>query len=104
MVMKQHEPVIPQPSRSPQSVEVNIEELVLHGFAPSDRDRIGMAVEHELMRLFVERKLPSSMVQGGTIERLDGGQFHLTTDAKANTIGMHVAQTVYGGLSQGSKR
>jgi len=103
--MKQHERATPpQPSRSPQLLEVNIEELVLHGFAPGDRDRIGMVVERELMRLFAEREVPSSMVQGGTIERVDGGQFHLATDAKTNTIGLHVAQAVYGGLSQGSKR
>lgn len=103
--MREYEPTAShQPSRRPQFVEVNIEELVLHGFAPSDGDRIAMAVQHELTRLFAEREPPSSMVQGGTIERLDGGQFKLTTDAKANTIGMHVARAVYGGLSQGSKR
>lgn len=102
--MKQHEPIPPQPSRTPQSVEVNIDELVLHGFAPGDRDQIGVAVQRELTRLFAERELLSSMVQGKTIERLDSGQFHLTMDAKANTIGMYVAQAVYGGLSQGSKR
>ena len=43
----------------PGWIELHIEELVLHGFAPGDRHPIGDAVEHELIRLFAEQGLPS---------------------------------------------
>jgi hypothetical protein len=33
------------------SINLHIEELVLHGFAPGDRHRISEAVEQELTRL-----------------------------------------------------
>jgi hypothetical protein len=81
------------------NIELHIEELVLHGFAPSDRYRIGEAVECELARLFAERGVPPSLVQGGEIARLDGGAFEVLPDSNAEAMGNHVAQVVYGGLS-----
>ena len=37
------------------NLNLHIEELVLHGFAPGDRYRIGEAVQQELTRLFAEQ-------------------------------------------------
>ena len=42
-------------NRKPYNIELHIEELVLHGFSPRDRDAIGEAVQRELTRLFVEQ-------------------------------------------------
>ena len=47
------------------SLEIRIEELVLHGFAPRDRQRIATAIEFALTRLLVERGLPAVPVQLG---------------------------------------
>ncbi len=81
-------------------IELHIEELVLHGFAPRDRSRIGEAVEQELSRLFAERGAPPSLVQGNEIERLDGGTFKVRPGSRAEAIGAQVARAVYGGLFQ----
>lgn len=87
------------PSRTPAAIELHIEELVLHGFAPGDRYRIGEAVQRELMRLLGEQGMPPSLGQGGEIARLDGGSFKVTSN-KPETVGAQVAQAVHGGLQR----
>lgn len=81
-------------------VELQIEELVLHGFAPHDRSRIGEAVERELARLFAGRGVPPSLARGGEIERLYGGTFEVKPGSDVEAIGAQVAHAVYGGLSR----
>lgn len=87
-------------ARSTQHLEVVIEELVLHGFAPGDRHRIAGEVEKELARLFSERGLPSSLTESNEIERIDGGAFELSLNDKPGTIGTRVAKVVFEGLSR----
>lgn len=82
----------------PAALELRIEELVLHGFTPNDRLRIGHAMQRELARLFREQGVPPSLAQGRAIERLDGGTLHMAPGAKSRTIGSQIAQAVYGGL------
>ena len=84
----------------PENVELHIEELVLRGFAPGERYRIGEAVERELARLFDEQGAPPSPPRGSGIERLDGGTFEVKPGAGAEAIGVQVAQAIYGGLAQ----
>jgi hypothetical protein len=83
----------------PQNVELHIEELVLRGFAPGERHRIGEAVERELVRLLDEHGVPPSLAQGIEVERLDGGAFEVSHGSKLETVGVQVAQAIYGGLS-----
>ena len=80
-------------------LELQIDELVLHGFAPGDRYRIGEAVERELTSLFTEQGTPPSLAQGSEIERLDGGTFEMRPGSRAESIGVRVAQAVYGGFN-----
>lgn len=81
-------------------VELHLEELVLHGFSPGDRYRIGEAVERELTRLFIEQGVPPSLAQGGEVAHLDGGMFKVAPGSKAEAIGAQIAQAVYGELRQ----
>ncbi len=81
----------------PKNIELHIEELVLHGFAPGDRYRIAEAVEAELTRLFAEQGTPQPLSNGGEIERMDGGTFEMTHSSKPEVIGAQVARAVYGG-------
>jgi hypothetical protein len=83
----------------PENVELHIEELVLRGFAPGERHRIGEAVERELVRLLGEHGVPPSLAQGSEVERLDGGAFEVAHGSKAEAVGVQVAQAIYGGLS-----
>jgi hypothetical protein len=81
-------------------IEIHIDALVLHDFAPVDRWRIGQAIEHELTRLFAEQGLPPGLALGGELARVDGGAFHVAAGTAAEGLGIQVAQAVYGGLRQ----
>ena len=82
------------------NIEVNIQELVLHGFDPSDRYRIGAAVERELARLLSEQDLPSAFAQGANIAHVNGGAIEVAAGAPADRVGSQIAQAVYGGVSR----
>lgn len=83
----------------PRAVELHIEELVLHGFAPGDRHRIADAVERELARLFAERGVPAGLGDGFESPRLDAGSFDFAPGARAETVGEEVARAIYGGFT-----
>ncbi len=82
------------------NIELHIEELVLHGFAPADRYAIGEAVQRELTRLFTEQGVRPTLANARQIERLDTGAFHVKRGSRADAIGTQVAQSLYGGLKQ----
>ena len=86
------------------NIELHIEKLMLHGFSPSVRHRIGEAVEVELTRLFTEQGISPSISKGGEFTRLDGGTFNLAQSSKAEAIGSQVAQSVYKNMSASQKR
>jgi hypothetical protein len=84
--------------RSP-NIELHIEELVLHGFAPGDRHAIGDAVECEIRRLFTEQGASPQLAQGGEVAHVDGGAFEVARGARAEKIGTQIGQALYDGLS-----
>ena len=84
----------------PANVELHIEELVLHGFAPGDRYRIGEAMERELVRLFSEQSVPPSLAYAWEVATLDAGPFGAAPGAKPGNVGAQVAQAVYGVLTR----
>ena len=81
-----------------KNIELHIEELVLHGFAPGDRYRIAEGVEQELSRLLADRGVPQSLAEGGEIASVDGGAFEVAPGSRAEVVGAEVAKAVYGGL------
>lgn len=83
---------------TPPNIELNIEELVLHGFQPGDRQRIGLAVQQELSRLFAEQGVPAGLSSGGAVPSLDAGAFNVAPGAKPDAVGQQIASTVYSGL------
>lgn len=87
-------------SKFSQTIELHIEELVLHGFPPTDRHALGDAVEHELARLLAEQGLPHWLASGGGLARVDGGKFDVAPGAQPDGIGAQVAQAVFRGLGK----
>jgi hypothetical protein len=85
--------------RTPHSIELHIEELVLHGFVPGDRYRIADAVERELARLFAEQGVPPALAQEAEVARWDAGAFEIAPGARVEAVGAQVAHKVYGGFS-----
>lgn len=82
------------------NVDVRIEELVLEGFPPGNRHRIGAAVERELTRLLAERGLPPGLAQGAEVPHLDGGSVEMNRTATPEGVGGQVAKAVYGGFGR----
>lgn len=81
------------------SVEIHIEELVLHGFAANDRLHIGAAIEQELSRLIGQPGAHISHTAPISVDRMDAGRFQLAASATPQVIGRSVAKNVYRQLS-----
>jgi hypothetical protein len=77
------------------NIVIEIDELVLHGFPPGERYRIGEALQGELTRLLGERGLPSMGAADAASDRLDGGSFVIASGMPATAIGAAVAGAVY---------
>jgi hypothetical protein len=82
-------------------LSLHIEELVLHGFASIDGDRIGEAAQWELARLFVRQGIPRSLASRTAVDLLDGGALKIAASAP-ELIGTQLAQAIYGALSEDS--
>ncbi len=76
-------------------MELEIEELRLHGFKRFDREKIAAAVQAELERLIAEEGLPASPGKGAEI-RLEGGSFSVPSGLGAKEAGAAVARQMYG--------
>jgi hypothetical protein len=82
------------------NIELHIEELVLHGFAPGDRHRIVEAAQFELQRLLAERGAPQLFDGSIDLARIDAGSFDLKPGANAEGVGAQVARAIYGGMNR----
>jgi hypothetical protein len=96
--------VTSKPAPRPAAVELHVEELTLHGFAPGDRGRIGDAVQAELTRLLTAQSLPSAWSEAVGVARLDAGSFTMPQSRNAMAVGAQVARAVYTVASGGAKR
>jgi hypothetical protein len=81
-------------------VELHIEELVLHGFPPSSRHRIGDALVRELTRLLAEDGVPPALAEGGEGPGLDVESLQIAHDARPDAVGAQLARAVYGGFKR----
>lgn len=77
-------------------VELHVDELVLHGFAPRDRHAIGQAVRGELARLIAERGLPPGLAAADGTASMRGGSFRAQPGQRPADVGAAVARAVYG--------
>jgi hypothetical protein len=82
------------------SIELHIEELVLHGFSHSDRHRIAEALQGELTRLLADPTMHVSRTTPRETARMDGGSFRVAANSKPEAIGAQVAQSLHKGLTQ----
>ena len=85
---------------APRRIAIRIDELVLDGFAPGDRYRIGDAIERELTRLFTEHDASAALAARTPTDAIDGGAFALPHDAGAAAIGAHVARAIHRELAR----
>ncbi|MEZ4734076.1 MAG: hypothetical protein R3E79_43845 [Caldilineaceae bacterium] len=93
------QPAINLHGGSPAAIEVQIEELVLDGFAGIDSAQIGAIVQQELARLLAAGEVAPALLQSGTIAQIDGGALTVQPGAQAEVLGAQIAHAVYGGLT-----
>jgi hypothetical protein len=80
----------------PARIELIIDELVLHGFAPGDRHAIGDAVQAHLENMLAaDSTVPQRDI---SVDSLVPQQVVLSPKATAGTIGSGIAQAIHGGL------
>jgi len=79
-----------------QNIELHIEELVLHGFRPGDRHRIGEALQLELEKLFLEQGVPELMSLDGEYTRTNAGSVQIRVGSNAEIVGREIAGSLYG--------
>ena len=80
---------------SVREIEVHIEELVLHGFAPGARWSVADALEARLHGLLAERGLPASWLANP--ERLSAGPMSASGLTRSATAGRGIAEAIYEG-------
>jgi hypothetical protein len=88
------------PTKTSRAVEVQIEELVLHGFAPGDRHAIADAVQRELAQLIGEGQLPVSHGNPVALKQIDAGTFQVKAGSKPENSGVQIARSVIRGMRQ----
>jgi hypothetical protein len=76
-------------------IEINIDELVLDGFAPGDRHNIGESLQLELRRLITEQSIPGQLSRDWHVEWLDAGEFSNPVNSKPESTGNQIAKSVY---------
>jgi hypothetical protein len=79
-----------------QSVDLQIDELVLYGFAHGDRYRIARAIETELTRLIAEKGIPPAFMQNADRPSLHAGPIDIESGTRPDVVGSRVARAVYG--------
>jgi hypothetical protein len=82
------------------SIQLHIEELVLHGFSNGDRHRLAEAMQGELAQLLADPITRASLAAPRETARLDGGSFRVAANSKPEAIGAQVARSLQLGLRQ----
>jgi hypothetical protein len=78
-------------------IRVEIDELVLHGFRPGDRDAIAAGLQAELTESLAGWAPGASR----TAPLLDGGSFEMPTSTTPTTVGRGIGRQVRRNLSRG---
>jgi hypothetical protein len=79
----------------PPRIEITVDEVVLHGFAPLDRAAVGLAMEVELARLaggLALDRVPACELE---LASSDGGTIRLRAPYHARRVGATVAQAAF---------
>jgi hypothetical protein len=85
------------------TVDLEIRELVLHGFSSSEAQRVGAALEAELGRLLTERGMPRMLAANAEIPSVDAGRINRPATAAPEATGAELAKAAYGGLNHGQQ-
>jgi hypothetical protein len=82
------------------NVDLNIDELIVHGLDPTEQHRLGPALERELTRLFETHGVPPALTRSRTATRLALGDVQVDPAGGADAVSVQLAQALYQGLSR----
>jgi len=80
------------------NIELHIDRLILEGLPDVNRDQLGEVFRQELERLFLEKGIPQGLRHGGSLAQLNGKALKVGHEAKGDSVGIQLAQSVYGGF------
>jgi hypothetical protein len=83
-----------------KNIEINIEELVLEGFAPFDKFNVANALERELIRLMNVHGIPTSLTKDNTVSLINAGTFRINQTAGSDSLCGQIANSIYAGLNR----
>ncbi len=86
------------------TVEVFIDELVLHGFSAGDRYAIAEALSPELERRLSESRALSFLSQDADLSLINAGRIPHPPNAKPAWVGAQAGQAVFDGLKDNLPR
>jgi hypothetical protein len=75
------------------NIELEIDELVLHGLPAGQPERIAAAIEAELLRLLEEGGLPPTLAAGAALEEVQ-----VAVGAQTGDLGEQIAGAIYTSL------
>ncbi|MCB0806149.1 MAG: hypothetical protein KDC05_10155 [Bacteroidales bacterium] len=81
-----------------QSIEINIDELILEGFPYIDRDKIGNSIRNELAKMISEKGMPNAYLDSQQISTVNGGSFFISKGSTPNSIGKQIAKSIFEGF------
>ena len=80
------------------SIEIRINEVILHGFAYADRRPIADAIVRQLSELFHQNDI--SFQRSFEVEVIQGEQFKAGRRIPREAVGNEIAMAIYKGLSR----
>ena len=86
------------------TINLNIDQLILHGFSRRDAFYISRALQQELTRLIEVSGLPPGFSNEQQFCRMDVGDFKITEGARPEVVGRQIAGRVYSGLRPTQKK
>jgi len=79
-------------------VIVHVDELVLHGVRPGDRNRVAEAMSSELARLLSDRGAPALLESPSSVDMLRAGAVRLQGGGSPRTLGHGIARSLYNAM------
>jgi hypothetical protein len=97
------------PSQSPavsgnRSLELHIEELVLDGFSPHDRHRIGDAIERELAIEMAQQDFDPGSERDFELANIDAGTFPAKRADRPDRYGVEISRLLAGVIRRNFSR
>lgn len=86
-----------------KQIEINIDELVLHGFTPSDGRSIGEALQPALMQAFNDQPVAGTLNQSADIHFVDGGSFTVKQNSRPAQVVSAISNSIHASLANINK-